>query len=375
LITYIDDCLYKVSSEKIENKFTKHLKERFDLELQGYSHWFLGTRLYREEDKSYLLDQENYIKQMLNQYCGKETLWGLPPMQNTPAPIDYIYSKENRPKSEEDQVMIKKRYKGLLTALAISSLLYTALNTRCDILWITNKLAKSCMNPGIKDFKALLHVFGYLQKHSDYSIKLYSNIKDSLVWHICKKYNIRTMDIIGFSDSSWQDCPDTGQSTCGFKVFVQGGLIDAQPTSPVTVALSSAEAEYMGACNLGTIVCHLRDLMYELKALGTHDYNKKKKDKKLPLTVLLIDNQATLMISKNYKVTVKNRHVVRQWHFVGCGVKDKLFILKWIPGEDQLADDMTKTQLASKSKLHFERTLMKIPDKVKGFKSNMIGNR
>jgi hypothetical protein len=143
-------------------------------------------------------------------------------------------------------------------------------------------------------------------------IKLYLNVKDSPVWHICKKYNIRTTDIIGFSYSSWQDCPDTGQSTCGFKVFVQGGLIDAQSMLPVLVALSSAEAEYMGACNLGTMVCHLRDLMYEFEALGTCDYDKKEGQTKLPLTVLLIDNQATITMSKNYNVMAKNRHLARR---------------------------------------------------------------
>jgi hypothetical protein len=56
-------------------------------------------------------------------------------------------------------------------------------------------------------------------------------------------------------------------------------------------------------------------------------------------------------------------------------VQDKLFVLKWIPGKDQLADDMTKTQLASKSEVRVNWTLMKVPKKVKGFKSSMIGNR
>jgi hypothetical protein len=105
-------------------------------------------------------------------------------------------------------------------ASAVSSLLYAALNTRCDILWITNKLAKSCSNPGTKDFEALLHVFSYLQKFPDYAIKLYSNVKESPAHQICQKKGIKPTDIIGFSDTSWQDCPDTGRSTCGFKVFV-----------------------------------------------------------------------------------------------------------------------------------------------------------
>ena len=56
-------------------------------------------------------------------------------------------------------------------------------------------------------------------------------------------------------------------------------------------------------------------------------------------------------------------------------VKDKLFTLNWIPGEDQLADDCTKTQIAAKARPHIDRTLMKVPDYVKGFKSTTVGNR
>jgi hypothetical protein len=131
----------------------------------------------------------------------------------------------------------------------------------------------------------------------------------------------------------------------------------------------------MGACNLGAMVCHLRDLMYEFEFLGTNDYDENNGTTKEPPTVLLIDNQATVAMSKNYKVTSKNRHVRRQWHFVRCRVQDKLFVLKWIPGKDQLADDMTKMQVASKSEVHVNWTLMKVPEKVKGFKSSTIGNR
>ena len=80
-------------------------------------------------------------------------------------------------------------------------------------------------------------------------------------------------------------------------------------------------------------------------------------------------------MSKNYKVTAKNRHIACRWHFVRRGVKDGLFNLHWIPAEDQLADDCTKTQVSKKSKPHFDRTLVKVPDRVKGFKSNTIGNR
>ena len=155
---------------------------------------------------------------------------------------------------------------------------------------------------------------------------------------------------------------------------MQGGIVDAQSTMPVPVALSSPEAEYMGACLLGAMACHLRDLMYDFEFLGTEEFDIDGRTKSIP-SVLLVDNQATVRMSKNYKVTGKNRHVGRRWHFVRRGVQDKLFELHWIPAEDQLADDCTKTQPAYKSQPHVERTLIKTPDMVKGFKSNVVGNR
>ena len=86
------------------------LKQRFNLELQGHVHWFLGTRLYREQDGSYFIDQETYAKHILNRYCGKESPWGLPSMKDTPAPLDYIYSKSNRPLTDDDKAEIEKRF-------------------------------------------------------------------------------------------------------------------------------------------------------------------------------------------------------------------------------------------------------------------------
>ena len=49
---------------------------------------------------------------------------------------------------------------------------------------------------------------------------------------------------MAFSDSSWQDCPDTGRSTGAYIIFYQGRPIDHVTYVPVPVAQSSAESEY-----------------------------------------------------------------------------------------------------------------------------------
>ena len=374
LICYVDDCLYFGSSDEIEEKFNHALQKRFKLELQGHAHWFLGTRLYREKDGSYMIDQETYAKHVLNRYCGKDSPWGLPPMKSTPAPLDYVYSKSNRPMTEEEEKEISNRFPELSMASAVSSLLYLALNSRSDILWVVNKLAKSSSKPGLKDYEALMHCFGYLRKFSDFGIKFYANIKESPIYEICQNNKVPYTNLLGFSDSSWQDCPDTGRSTAGYKVFYQGGLIDANSSMPIPVALSSAEAEYMACCNLGAMVCHLRELLYEFEFLGTKEYRIDGASGSPP-SIMLVDNQATVAMSKNYKVTSKTRHIARRWHFVKRGVKAGLFKLHWIPAGDQLADDMTKTQSSTISFSHVDRTLLVVPDRVKGYKSNTVGNR
>ena len=144
---------------------------------------------------------------------------------------------------------------------------------------------------------------------------------------------------------------------------------------PVPIALSSAEAEYTSCFNLGVMIYHLRELLYEFEHLGGRkDYNINGLYGEAP-SLIMIDNQATVAVSKNYKITAKNRDIGRHWHFVRRGVQAKLSKLQWIPAEGQLADDLTKTQTSITSLSHMNRTLVKIPDKVRGYKSSMVGNR
>jgi hypothetical protein len=70
--------------------------------------------------------------------------------------------------------------------------------------------------------------------------------------------------LIAYSDSSWQDCPDTGRSTGGMLILCQGGLVEAASFVPDPVAMSSAESEYNAACTACIGIAHLRMLVQEL---------------------------------------------------------------------------------------------------------------
>ena len=134
------------------------------------------------------------------------------------------------------------------------------MGTRCDILWIVNKLAKSCKHPGMEDFHALMWCFGYLRKYIDRGIKFYNNHEESSVHMICDKMNLKSDGLIGFSDSSWHDCSDTGHSTTGYKIFYRGTIVDSNSSMPTPISMSTAEAEYMAAALCCMTLAHFRSL-------------------------------------------------------------------------------------------------------------------
>ena len=79
-------------------------------------------------------------------------------------------------------------------------------------------------------------------------LKYYADLNYAPVTDILRQANIKTEnDLMAFSDSSWQDFPDTGRSTGAYIIFYQGGPIDHGTNVPGPVAQSNAESEYNAA--------------------------------------------------------------------------------------------------------------------------------
>ena len=63
-------------------------------------------------------------------------------------------------------------------------------------------------------------------------------------WSTLRQVNIKTKNnLMEFSDSSLQDCPDTGRSTVTYIIFYQGRPIYHGTHVPGPVAQYSAESE------------------------------------------------------------------------------------------------------------------------------------
>ena len=140
---------------------------------------------------------------------------------------------------------------------------------------------------------------------------------------------------MGFSDSSWQDCPDTGRITGAYIIFYQVGPIDHGTHFPSPVDQSSAESEYNAACTTGMALAHFRMLIHEL-------LNKDLDIVPEEAPLIVLDSKYVMCIANNGKDTKHTRRIARRMHFVSNKEKFKMHKIDWCEGGLQLADIGTK---------------------------------
>ena len=108
-----------------------------------------------------------------------------------------------------------------------------------------------------------------------------------------------------FSDSSWQDFPDTGRSIGAYIILYQGGQIYHGTYVTGPVAQSSAENEYNSACTARMALAHFRMLVNELL-----NEDPDIVPEEAPLIVL--DSKYDMCMDKNGKDTKHTRHIARK---------------------------------------------------------------
>ena len=141
-------------------------------------------------------------------------------------------------------------------------------------------------------------------------LKYYADINDAPVNDLLRQASIKTENhFMVFSDSSWQDFPDTGRSTGAYFIFYQGGPIYHGTHVPVPVAQSIAESEYNAACTAGMALAHFR--------IFIHGFLNKDTDivpEESPLIVFY--SKYVMCMAKNGNYTKHTRHIASRMHYV-----------------------------------------------------------
>jgi len=114
------------------------------------------------------------------------------------------------------------------------------------------------------------------------------------------------------------------------------------------VALSTAEAEYIAACEATKEAFFLREI---LRDMGHEQINA---------TTLLEDNQACIAIAENAGLTSRNKHIRVRYHFTREALQDKVIQFEHVPTDDQIADGLTKNLGAKKHRLFRDAVVAEI---------------
>ncbi|EGD72977.1 hypothetical protein PTSG_13200 [Salpingoeca rosetta] len=170
-------------------------------------------------------------------------------------------------------------------------------------------------------WQAAKHVVRYLKATSEHGL-LYKRRSGTR--------KDQPLDLVCYSDASFGTDQLTGRSTTGFTCYINGCLVSWSSRLQPTVALSTAEAEYMAISAAAQDVVFLRQLLMDLD------------EPEAGATKMLTDNQAAIAIGNDHVTKPRTKHIRVRHHFVRELIADGTIVLQHCPGTQMVADALTK---------------------------------
>jgi hypothetical protein len=308
IATVVDDLIIASSTTKGAKRVCRMMvKAGLDTKDLGQPEYIIGMHVRRTRT-GITLNQELYINTLLRRF----NMENAHPC-NTPADPNVKLGKIYEPtttKQKED--MQAKPYRAL-----VGGLLYLIL-TRPDIAVAVNELCRHLSNPGAAMWTAAKRVLRYLKGTTHYKIRFSSS------------YSQTGNNLHSYVDASFADDRDTRRSRCGYIVYFDQSPVTWKTTLQKRVALSTAEAEYRAATIATKEIVWLRRLLKELSL-----------PQKEP-TVFFEDNTACMKMIENPMVSLRNKHVETDAHFVRDHYMLGSIIPMSVSSLEQKADLFTK---------------------------------
>ena len=224
---------------------------------------------------------------------------------------------------------------------------------RVDILLEVSLLSQYQASPREGHMEQALHIFAYLKKSPkltlyldpdlpkiDYSIftanpndfaKYYRDANEDLP-HRMPKARGRPVTVTAYVDASHAANKKTRRSHSGHIIFVNRSPVLWYSKRQRTVETSSFSAEYIA---MKTCVEAIQQLRFKLRMFGIPIINDE------PCYVLC-DNESVVNNSSKVESTLNKKHSSVAYHYVRWAVAAKIISVAWIPGNENLADAMTK---------------------------------
>ncbi|WJX39850.1 hypothetical protein P8452_27360 [Trifolium repens] len=294
---YVDDIIFGSTNASLCKNFSKLMQDEFEMSMMGELKFFLGIQINQGKDGTYI-HQSKYTKELLKKFNLEDCK-----IMSTPMHPSSSLSKE-----EIGSKVDQKLYRGM-----IGSLLYLTAS-RPDILYSVCLCARFQSDPREPHLTAVKRIFRYLKGTTNLGL-LYKKSLDS--------------KLVGFCDADYAGDKIERKSTSGNCQFIGENLISWASKRQTTIALSTAEAEYISAAKCCTQLLWMK---YQLE-----DYNIA--ESSIPL---YCDNTAAIHLSKNPILHSRAKHIEIKHHFIRDHVQKGTIDIQFIDTEHQWADIFTK---------------------------------
>jgi hypothetical protein len=268
---YVDDIIYGSTNKSTCEEFSRIIIQKFEMSMMGELKYFLGFQIKQLQDGTFI-SQTKYIQDILKKFGMKD---GKP--IKTPMETNGHLDLDMGGKSVDQKV-----YQSM-----IGSLLYLCAS-RLDIMLSVYMCARFQADPKEVHLRAVKRITRYLVYTPKFGL-----------WYPKGS----TFDLIGYSDADWAGCKIDRKSTLGTYQFLGRSLVSWASKKQNSVALSTAEAEYIAAGHC------CAQLLWMRQTLRDYDY-------KLSKVPLLCDNESAIRIADNSVEHIRSKHIDIRYHFL-----------------------------------------------------------
>ncbi|KAM2468135.1 hypothetical protein PS1_009864 [Malus domestica] len=298
VLLYVDDMIIAGNNEEAISQLKQFLSGCFRIKDLGPLKYVLGVEVARSK-AGISICQRKYTLDILEE-AG---LLGVKPAK-VPMELDLVLTTTGG-----DALKDPTRYRRL-----VGKLIYLTI-TRPDITYAVNNLSQFMQEPTLHHLKAAHRLLQCLKEAPGQGLLFPTE---------------NQLNLIGYCDADWARCPITRRSVTGFCIFLGKSLVSWKSKKQVTVARSSAEAEYRSMAATTCELTWLRNLLNDLRV--NHPEPAR----------LFCDNQAALHIATNPVYHERTKHIELDCHTVRERIQRREIETSHVQTGCQIADMFTK---------------------------------
>ena len=347
----VDDFALAVPSKRIANILFDMIDEHitFPMKRMGLVHLFNGMDIDQTED--YIkVSCETYLDRILEKYFTAPINLRVDdigrvkptPLPNRPTFQNSFLNAKGDPDPKAQADLAKRMGFGYRNA--IGELIYAMVTCRPDLSYSVVRTSQFSACPAEVHYHGIRHMLKYLFLTKSDGIhywrqqpnktlihrtppQINSNLHDL---HLDGRPKDNATSIAGWVDSDWAGCPQTRRSMAGTCIHLAGGTIAYKTQLLKTVAQSSTEAEFMGACHAGKLILFVRSILWDLGI------------PQRAATLLYEDNDACTAMANAQKPTTRTRHMDIRFNVLCQWVEQDLIKLERVDTSVNMLDHYTK---------------------------------